>query len=234
MQQSKEQRVHGVFEKIYKNYDQMNSVISFQRHKAWRKDTMKRMNVQKGTKALDVCCGTADWTLAMAEAVGETGEAVGLDFSQNMLKIGEEKVKNSHFPNITLLHGNAMELPFEDNSFDYVTIGFGLRNVPDYLQVLKEMQRVVKPGGKVVCLETSQPTMIGYRQMYLLYFKYIMPALGKMVAKSYDEYSWLQESARDFPGQKQLADMFREAGLTDVEVKSYTGGVAAMHLGYKR
>ncbi|MEK4755158.1 demethylmenaquinone methyltransferase [Priestia sp. FSL R5-0597] len=234
MQQSKEQRVHGVFEKIYKNYDQMNSVISFQRHKAWRKDTMKRMNVQKGTKALDVCCGTADWTLAMAEAVGETGEAVGLDFSQNMLKIGGEKVKNSPFSNITLLHGNAMELPFEDNSFDYVTIGFGLRNVPDYLQVLKEMQRVVKPGGKVVCLETSQPTMIGYRQMYLLYFKYIMPALGKMVAKSYDEYSWLQESARDFPGQKQLADMFREAGLTDVEVKSYTGGVAAMHLGYKR
>ncbi|MFL0494753.1 demethylmenaquinone methyltransferase [Priestia megaterium] len=234
MQQSKEQRVHGVFEKIYKNYDQMNSVISFQRHKAWRKDTMKRMNVQKGTKALDVCCGTADWTLAMAEAVGKTGEAVGLDFSQNMLKIGEEKVKNSPFSNITLLHGNAMELPFEDNSFDYVTIGFGLRNVPDYLQVLKEMQRVVKPGGKVVCLETSQPTMIGYRQMYLLYFKYIMPALGKMVAKSYDEYSWLQESARDFPGQKQLADMFREAGLTDVEVKSYTGGVAAMHLGYKR
>ncbi|MCU7742483.1 demethylmenaquinone methyltransferase [Priestia megaterium] len=234
MQQSKEQRVHGVFEKIYKNYDQMNSVISFQRHKAWRKDTMKRMNVQKGTKALDVCCGTADWTLAMAEAVGETGEAVGLDFSQNMLKIGEEKVKNSPFSNITLLHGNAMELPFEDNSFDYVTIGFGLRNVPNYLQVLKEMQRVVKPGGKVVCLETSQPTMIGYRQMYLLYFKYIMPALGKMVAKSYDEYSWLQESARDFPGQKQLADMFREAGLTDVEVKSYTGGVAAMHLGYKR
>lgn len=234
MRQSKEQRVHGVFEKIYKNYDQMNSVISFQRHKAWRKDTMKRMNVQKGTKALDVCCGTADWTLAMAEAVGETGEAVGLDFSQNMLKIGEEKVKNSPFSNITLLHGNAMELPFEDNSFDYVTIGFGLRNVPDYLQVLKEMRRVVKPGGKVVCLETSQPTMIGYRQMYLLYFKYIMPALGKMVAKSYDEYSWLQESARDFPGQKQLADMFREAGLTDVEVKSYTGGVAAMHLGYKR
>jgi len=234
MQQSKEQRVHGVFEKIYKNYDQMNSVISFQRHKAWRKDTMKRMNVQKGTKALDVCCGTADWTLAMAEAVGETGEAVGLDFSQNMLKIGEEKVKNSPFSNITLLHGNAMELPFEDNSFDYVTIGFGLRNVPDYLQVLKEMQRVVKPGGKVVCLETSQPTMIGYRQMYLLYFKYIMPALGKMVAKSYDEYSWLQESARDFPGQKQLADMFREAGLRDIEVKSYTGGVAAMHLGYKR
>ncbi|OZT13308.1 bifunctional demethylmenaquinone methyltransferase/2-methoxy-6-polyprenyl-1,4-benzoquinol methylase [Priestia aryabhattai] len=234
MQQSKEERVHGVFEKIYKNYDQMNSVISFQRHKAWRKDTMKRMDVQPGTASLDVCCGTADWTLAMAEAVGPKGKAVGLDFSQNMLKIGHEKVNQSSFSNIELLHGNAMSLPFEDNSFDYVTIGFGLRNVPDYMTALKEMYRVVKPGGKVVCLETSQPTMIGYRQAYLFYFKYIMPAFGKLFAKSYDEYSWLQESARDFPGPKELAEMFKKAGFQDIEVKTYTGGVAAMHLGYKR
>ncbi|MCM3065909.1 MULTISPECIES: demethylmenaquinone methyltransferase [Priestia] len=234
MQQSKEERVHGVFEKIYKNYDQMNSVISFQRHKAWRKDTMKRMDVQPGTTSLDVCCGTADWTLAMAEAVGPTGKAVGLDFSQNMLKIGHEKVNQSSFLNVELLHGNAMNLPFEDNSFDYVTIGFGLRNVPDYMAALKEMYRVVKPGGKVVCLETSQPTMIGYRQAYRLYFKYIMPAFGKLFAKSYDEYSWLQESARDFPGPKELAEMFKQAGFEDIEVKTYTGGVAAMHLGYKR
>ncbi|MBM7701719.1 demethylmenaquinone methyltransferase [Metabacillus iocasae] len=234
MQQSKEQRVHNVFEKIYKNYDQMNSVISFQRHKAWRKDTMKRMNVQKGAKALDVCCGTADWTLSLAEAVGETGEVVGLDFSQNMLQIGQEKVKESPFSNVQLVHGNAMELPFEDNTFDYVTIGFGLRNVPDYLKALQEMFRVVKPGGKVVCLETSQPTLIGYRQLYYMYFQYVMPLLGKMVAKSYKEYSWLQESARDFPGRNELADMFRQAGFVDVEVKSYTGGVAAMHLGCKR
>ncbi|UZW67601.1 demethylmenaquinone methyltransferase [Priestia flexa] len=234
MQQSKEERVHGVFEKIYKNYDQMNSVISFQRHKAWRKDTMKRMDVQPGTTSLDVCCGTADWTLAMAEAVGPTGKAVGLDFSQNMLKIGHEKVNQSSFLNVELLHGNAMNLPFEDNSFDYVTIGFGLRNVPDYMAALKEMYRVVKPGGKVACLETSQPTMIGYRQAYLLYFKYIMPAFGKLFAKSYDEYSWLQESARDFPSSKELAEMFKQAGFEDIEVKTYTGGVAAMHLGYKR
>src|SRR6478735_8604401 len=233
MQQSKEQRVHGVFEKIYKNYDQMNSVISFQRHKAWRKDTMKRMNVQKGTKALDVCCGTADWTLAMAEAVGETGEAVGLDFSQNMLKIGEEKVKNSPFSNITLLHGNAMELPFEDNSFDYVTIGFGLRNVPDYLQVLKEMHRVVKPGGIAVCLETSQPTIIGYKQLYYFYFRFIMPMFGKLLAKSYREYAWLHESAREFPGMRELAKMFEQAGFNDVKYKPYSGGAAAVHIGKK-
>lgn len=131
MQQSKEERVHSVFEKIYGNYDKMNSVISFQQHLRWRKDTMKKMNVQKGAKALDVCCGTADWSIALAEAVGESGKVVGLDFSKNMLKIGEEKIKERKLKQVELVHGNAMELPFADNSFDYVTIGFGLRNVPD-------------------------------------------------------------------------------------------------------
>lgn len=96
MQQSKEERVHSVFEKIYGNYDKMNSVISFQQHLRWRKDTMKKMNVQKGTKALDVCCGTADWSIALAEAVGESGKVVGLDFSKNMLKIGEEKSRSGN------------------------------------------------------------------------------------------------------------------------------------------
>ncbi|WP_102345771.1 demethylmenaquinone methyltransferase [Bacillus sp. Marseille-P3661] len=230
---SKEERVHSVFEKIYEKYDVMNSVISFKRHIAWRKDTMRRMNVQPGSAALDVCCGTADWTIALANAVGPTGKVTGLDFSQNMLKIGEQKVQNLHLDNITLVHGNAMELPFNDNTFDYVTIGFGLRNVPDYLQVLREMYRVVKPGGKVVCLETSQPTMFGFRQLYYLYFQFIMPMLGKLFAKSFEEYSWLQESAKDFPGQKELAQMFKQAGLINIKVKPYTGGVAAMHLGFK-
>lgn len=155
MAQSKEERVHQVFESIYKKYDLMNSVISFQRHKAWRKDTMKRMNVQEGESALDVCCGTADWTIALAKEVGPEGTVKGLDFSQNMLKVGREKVSAEGIANIELFHGNARELPFADNSFDYVTIGFGLRNVPDYMTVLKEMNRVVKPWGKVVCLETS-------------------------------------------------------------------------------
>lgn len=234
MQQSKEQRVHHVFEKIYKNYDKMNSVISFQQHKAWRKDTMKRMSVKPGSAALDLCCGTADWTIALADEVGPNGKVVGLDFSKNMLKIGQEKVSSLNLNQVTLVHGNAMDLPFEDNSFDYVTIGFGLRNVPDYMQVLKEMYRVVKPGGKVVCLETSQPTLFGFKQLYFFYFRFIMPVFGKLFAKSYEEYSWLQESARDFPGMKELARMFEEAGFTNIQVKPYTFGVAAMHLGYKK
>lgn len=230
-QQSKEEKVHHVFEKIYGNYDKMNTLISFQQHKFWRKDTMKKMNVSKGAAALDVCCGTADWTISLADAVGPTGHATGLDFSENMLSIGKEKTKSRS--NIKLIHGNAMNLPFPDNSFDYVTIGFGLRNVPDYLQVLKEMRRVVKPGGTVVCLETSQPTMPVFKQGYYFYFRFIMPLFGKLFAKSYKEYSWLQESARDFPGMEELKNMFEQAGLSNVSYKPYSGGVAAAHFGYK-
>ncbi|MBP3950583.1 demethylmenaquinone methyltransferase [Bacillus suaedae] len=233
MAQSKEERVHQVFESIYKKYDLMNSVISFQRHKAWRKDTMKRMNVQKGDHALDVCCGTADWTIALGEAVGRNGRVVGLDFSKNMLKIGVEKIKEHRLEQVELVHGNAMDLPYDSNSFDYVTIGFGLRNVPDYMQVLRELHRVVKPGGMVVCLETSQPTIPVFKQLYFFYFRKIMPVFGKLFAKSYDEYSWLQESTMSFPDRNKLAQMFKEAGLTQIEVKAYSGGVAAMHLGVK-
>src|SRR5699024_3091905 len=134
---------------------------------------------------------------------------------------------------LDLIHGNAMELPFEDNTFDYVTIGFGLRNVPDYNTVLKEMYRVVKKGGQVVCLETSQPTMIGFRQGYYFYFRFLMPLFGKIFAKSYKEYSWLHDSAKDFPNKEQLKTIFLATGFTSVEVKGYTGGVAAMHLATK-
>ncbi|MBI0576141.1 demethylmenaquinone methyltransferase [Neobacillus cucumis] len=233
MQQSKEQRVHKVFEKISDNYDKMNSVISFQQHIKWRKDTMNRMKVKPGSKALDVCCGTGDWTIALAEAVGPSGEVVGLDFSKNMLKVGQEKVNHLGLNQVKLIHGNAMELPFPDQSFDYVTIGFGLRNVPDYLQVLKEMNRVLKPGGVAVCLETSQPTLIGYRQLFYFYFHYIMPLFGKLFAKSYNEYSWLHESAKDFPGMRELARMFETAGFKNVFYRPYSGGAAAVHFGYK-
>ncbi|NCU16378.1 demethylmenaquinone methyltransferase [Pallidibacillus pasinlerensis] len=234
MEQSKEEKVHRVFESIYHKYDKMNSIISFRQHIRWRKDTMKRMNVQKGKKALDVCCGTADWTIEMSKAVGEEGEVIGLDFSENMLKVGREKLKKEQIKNAKLIHGNAMELPFDDNSFDHVTIGFGLRNVPDYMQVLKEMYRVVKPGGIVACLDTSHPTMFGFKQIYQLYFRYIMPLFGKIFAKSYQEYSWLQESTFKFPDAEKLKKMFEEAGYTNVSFKRYFGGVAALHIGYKQ
>lgn len=232
--ETKAERVHHVFEKIYKNYDSMNSIISFQQHRVWRKDVMERMHVEKGRKALDVCCGTGDWAISLAESVGEEGKVIGLDFSQNMLSIAEEKRKALNINQLEFIHGDAMALPFSDNSFDYVTIGFGLRNVPDYMTVLKEMYRVVKPNGKVVCLETSQPELIGFRQLYFFYFRYIMPLFGKLFAKSYEEYAWLNESTKQFPDKRTLKQMFEEAGFSFVEVKSYTLGVAAMHMGIKQ
>lgn len=232
-QQPKRELVHNVFQNISDHYDKMNSIISFNRHRAWRKDVMKRMKVERGKKALDVCTGTGDWALALAEAVGDKGNVIGLDFSENMLKVAEEKLAKTSLKNVSFINGDAMDLPFPDNSFDYVTIGFGLRNVPDYKRVLKEMHRVCKPGGQVVCLETSQPTLFGYRQLYYFYFQHIMPLFGKIFAKSYDEYAWLNESAREFPGKEELKEMFLNVGFKEVKVKSYSGGVAAMHLAIK-
>lgn len=228
---SKEEKVHDVFEKISEDYDKMNSVISFNLHKNWRDNIMEKMAVTEGAQALDVCCGTADWTISLADAVGEDGEVIGLDFSESMLAAGQPKVEK--YPNVELIHGNAMALPFPDNSFDYVTIGFGLRNVPDYLTVLKEMHRVLKPGGMIACLDTSHSEIPGYKQLFRFYFKYIMPVLGKVFAKSYGEYSWLQESTDYFPGMKELAHLFTEAGFENVSYKSYSGGAAAGHVGFK-
>lgn len=233
-QQSKEERVHCVFENISEKYDTMNSIISFKRHKAWRKDTLRRMDIKHGTKALDVCCGTGDFAIALAEKIGLNGHIIGLDFSENMLKVAEQKVKQMDLPQLEFVHGNAMELPFAENSFDYVTIGFGLRNVPDYMTVLKEMYRVLKPGGIIACLETSQPTAFGFRHLFNFYFRFIMPLFGKIFARSYEEYAWLNESTENFPNKKELKKMFIEAGFSDIQIKSYSGGVAAMHLGFKR
>jgi len=210
----------------------MNDIISFGRHKAWRKFTMKKMNMSPGDTAIDLCCGTCDWTISMAQTSG--GSITGLDFSENMLEVGRRKIAEQGLDSsIVLVQGNAMALPFEDNTFQYATIGFGLRNVPDLRQVLKEMQRVVKPGGMVVCLEVSKPTWQPFKGLYYFYFKHLLPLLGKLIAKRYEQYKWLPESLIQFPGREELAQIFRETGLTEVEAYPLTGGVAALHIGTK-
>ncbi|MEC0372104.1 demethylmenaquinone methyltransferase [Paenibacillus chibensis] len=225
--------VQSVFQSIASKYDIMNDILSFRRHKAWRKFTMRKMAMKKGDTALDLCCGTCDWTLSMAEASG-TGTITGLDFSSNMLKVGEKKIREKHRENqIQLIEGNAMELPFEDNQFDYVTIGFGLRNVPDLEKVLHEMRRVVKPGGMVVCLELSKPTWQPFKGIYYFYFQKILPNLGKLFAKRYEQYKWLPDSLALFPGREELAAIFRSVGLEHVEAYPLTGGIAALHIGIK-
>ena len=229
----KEKRVHDVFDNIYDHYDKMNSIISFKLHMKWRKKVNETMNIQPGSKVLDLCCGTGDWTFALSDAVGPTGQVTGLDFSEGMLSVAKKKSARHRLKNTSFIQGNAMDLPFPDNSFDYVTIGFGLRNVPDAKQVLGEMKRVVKPGGLITILETSQPENPFYKSLFWCYFKYIMPMLGKIFAKSYDEYSWLQESATDFPGMKTLAGWMEESGFKNVKYRSFSGGAAAVHFGWK-
>ncbi|MEC0207744.1 demethylmenaquinone methyltransferase [Paenibacillus ehimensis] len=233
MKSTKEQFVHSVFESIAPKYDLMNDILSFRRHKAWRSFTMKKMNVKPGATAIDLCCGTGDWTISLAQASG-TGKIVGLDFSQNMLDVGGEKIKRLGMDKqIELVQGNAMALPFEDHSFDYATIGFALRNVPDLVKVIEEMQRVVKPGGMVVSLELSKPTWQPFKSIYYFYFQKVLPLLGKLIVKRYEQYKWLPESLKNFPDHKELADIFRKTGLTRVEAYPLTGGIAALHIGIK-
>jgi len=230
---TKEQFVHSVFESIASQYDFMNDVLSFRRHKAWRKETMKRMNMREGQTAIDVCCGTCDWAISMAKA-SRYGKIVGLDFSRNMLEVGQAKINKAGLGGqIELIHGNAMNLPFEDHRFDYATIGFALRNVPDIRQVLREMRRVVKPGGMVVSLELSKPAWQPFKSVYYFYFEKILPRLGKLIAKKYEQYKWLPESLVSFPDYRELARIFEETGLEQVQVHPFFGGIAALHIGIK-
>ncbi len=231
---SKEQFVHGVFESIAHKYDQMNNLLSFRRHKAWRKVAMKKMKVRENDTALDVCSGTCDWAISLAQA-SKGGRVVALDFSKKMLEVGAKKVSARGLDKqIQLIEGNAMKLPFADNTFDHVTIGFALRNVPDYRHVLKEMTRVVKPGGQVVSLELSKPTWAPFRRIYYFYFQRILPWLGKIFANRYEQYRWLPESLVHFPDYRELKRiMEEEVGLIQVEAIPLTGGIAALHIGRK-
>ncbi|WP_150271053.1 demethylmenaquinone methyltransferase [Paenibacillus tepidiphilus] len=229
----KEQFVHSVFESIAGKYDLMNDILSFRRHKAWRKFAMRKMGMKHGDSAVDLCCGTCDWSIALAEA-SQTGCVMGLDFSASMLEVGRRKVEEAGLSErISLVQGNAMELPFGDNSFDYATIGFGLRNVPDPVRVLNEMKRVVKPGGMVVCLELSKPMSQPFKGIYYFYFRKMLPLLGKLFAQRYEQYKWLPESLAMFPDREQLAAIFRDTGLKQVEAYPLTGGIAALHIGFK-
>jgi len=231
---SKEEKVHYVFERIAKRYDLMNSVLSVGFHKRWRKSTMRRMNVLPGQTAIDVCTGTGDWAISLAEAVGPTGKVVGLDFSLEMLKHSYPKIKEHGVEKQTsMIHGNAMDLPYEDNTFDHATNGFALRNVPDVRRVLAEMCRVVKPGGQVVALELNKPVWKPFRSLYFFYFYKILPMIGNLASRDGISYSWLPESLTNFPDQMQLKKMFEEVGMVDVRVWNFFGGICSLHIGRK-
>jgi len=228
----KEEQIHEVFESISDRYDMMNWIISFCLHKAWRKDVIRRIGLKRGTKAVDLCCGTGQWTFSLAREISP-GEVYGVDFSENMLEKAREKETALNIKNVSFMSGNVKNLPFEDNYFDYATICFGLRNVCNYMETLKESRRVLKPGGKLVCLETSRPSLPVFKQLYYLYMRYIVPFLGGLFTGRAKEYLWLQESTWNFPDKKTLSEQFREAGFDNIVIKQYLGGAVAMHMGVK-
>jgi demethylmenaquinone methyltransferase / 2-methoxy-6-polyprenyl-1,4-benzoquinol methylase len=227
--------VHDVFAQIAKRYDLMNSVLSFYQHKLWRRFTMKKLALEPGDRALDVACGTGDWTLALAKAVGSSGHVTGLDFTQEMLDVAQEKLDKRGWTDdyVDLIRGDAMQLPFTDNQYRVATIGFALRNVSDIKQVLSEMNRVVQPGGWVVSLELSKPESATFRKLYYFYFYHILPKIGALAVGKKAPYSWLPESLIDFPDRRTLEGMFRDVGLVNVRSYALTGGIAALHMGQK-
>jgi demethylmenaquinone methyltransferase / 2-methoxy-6-polyprenyl-1,4-benzoquinol methylase len=233
--ETKAAHVKAVFTDIADHYDFMNSVLSLWQHKIWRRFAMKHVNLGKGGTALDVACGTGDWTLSLAKAAGDNGKVVGIDFTREMLNVAREKLRKRGLLDRTveLVEGDAMELPFAEDSFEVATIGFALRNVPDILTVLSEMTRVVKPGGRVVSLELSKPEAPIFKSLYYLYFNHILPHIGSLAARSKKSYAWLPESLVDFPDRRGIEQLFRQAGLSDVRSYPLTGGIAALHVGRK-
>lgn len=233
---SKSEQVHYIFSHIAKRYDLMNSVLSFSQHKLWRSFANQKISkvLLPGGSAIDVCAGTGDWSIALAEMVGSDGRVVALDFCQEMLDVAAPKFARKGVERQTnLVLGDAMRLPYPDNEFDVATIGFALRNVPGISGALSEMMRVVKPGGMVVSLELSKPTWPPFRALYYFYFYKLLPVLGRFAVGGWEPYRYLPNSLTEFPGQSELANLFASVGMLDVEVYPLTGGIAAVHIGRK-
>jgi demethylmenaquinone methyltransferase/2-methoxy-6-polyprenyl-1,4-benzoquinol methylase len=230
----KERFVREMFNGIAHRYDFMNTLMTFGLDRSWRQFAVRRARIQPGMQVLDVCAGTAALTLEIARVVGETGRVIGVDFSENMLEVGRKRVQQSNYAStIQLIHGNAMALPFADDSFDAVTVGWGLRNIPDIDQALREMLRVVKPGGWVVSLDMAKPSAPVFKQLYWLYFDWIVPMLGKWTAGKKSAYQYLHDSSREFDDQEQLKNRFARIGFQHAAFHNLMGGVVAVVEGQK-
>lgn len=226
--------VKETFNTIAPHYDLMNSVMTLGLDKRWRREVVKRVGAEKGKHVLDVCCGTGQLSLELAAAVGPDGQVTGLDFSENMLKVAQEQLQHVSWPErIQFRQGDAMALPFQEQSFDGATVGWGLRNLPDLRRGIREMVRVVKPGGKIVSLDMAKPTLPLFKQGYWLYFERLIPLLGKMFTGKKSAYRYLHDSAVHFPAQQELAKIFAQCGLIDTQYRNLAGGVVAIVEGTK-
>jgi demethylmenaquinone methyltransferase/2-methoxy-6-polyprenyl-1,4-benzoquinol methylase len=230
----KAERVHSVFASVARKYDVMNDLMSFGVHRLWKQFTLSLTGLRPGQRALDVAGGTGDLAAGMLRQVGKSGSVVLSDVNPAMLEIGRDRLLDQGFAgNVECLIADAENLPFEDNSFDCVTIGFGLRNVTDKAAALKSMHRVLKSGGQLLVLEFSTPTAPGLKPIYDAYSFKVLPLLGRFVARDEASYRYLAESIRMQPDQEALLEMLRAAGFAQARYHNLTGGIVALHRGYK-
>ncbi|WP_294832753.1 bifunctional demethylmenaquinone methyltransferase/2-methoxy-6-polyprenyl-1,4-benzoquinol methylase UbiE [uncultured Gilliamella sp.] len=234
LKQDKVKRVAEVFHSVADKYDVMNDLMSFGIHRIWKKNTIEYSSVRKGQKVLDLAGGTGDLTAKFAQLVGDDGLVVLADINESMLKVGRDKLRDKGlFKNIEYVQANAEQLPFANNYFDCITISFGLRNVTDKEKALRSMWRVLKPGGRLLILEFSKPQYQILNKAYDLYSFTMLPLMGKLVANDSESYRYLAESIRMHPDQKTLKKMMEDAGFVDVKYHNMTGGIVALHIGFK-
>ena len=230
----KARRVRGVFDSVAGNYDLMNDLMSGGLHRLWKQFTLALTLLKPGQQALDVAGGTGDLGIGLARQVGNEGLVVVSDINEAMLARGRARLTDAGVVrNVSYAIANAERLPFPDARFDCVTIGFGLRNVTDKAAALASMHRVLRPGGQLLVLEFSHPTAPGLKPLYDAYSFRVLPLLGKLVAGDEASYRYLAESIRRHPGQEELLEMMRTAGLEGCRYHNLSGGIVAVHRGYR-
>jgi demethylmenaquinone methyltransferase/2-methoxy-6-polyprenyl-1,4-benzoquinol methylase len=230
----KARRVRSVFESVAGKYDVMNDLMSFGVHRLWKQFALSLTGLRPGGRALDVAGGTGDLALGMLRQVGRSGHVVLSDVNAAMLERGRDRLLDAGIVGrVECIVADAEKLPFGDNSFDCVMIGFGLRNVTDKPAALRSMHRVLRPGGQLIVLEFSTPTAPGLKPLYDAYSFRFLPLLGRLVAKDSDSYRYLAESIRMHPDQETLLQMLRDAGFAQTLYHNLSGGIVAVHRGYK-
>ncbi len=232
--QDKAALVADVFHSVAAKYDAMNDLMSLGVHRLWKRFTIDCSGVRAGQKVLDLAGGTGDLSIKFSRIVGEKGQVVIADINNAMLNVGRDKLRDKGIVgNVSYVQANAEELPFEDDYFDCITISFGLRNVTDKDKALRSMFRVLKPGGRVLVLEFSKPILEPLSKVYDAYSFHVLPKMGDLIANDSESYRYLAESIRMHPDQETLKGMMENAGFEQATYYNLTGGIVALHRGYK-
>jgi len=226
-------KVHDLFGAIARRYDLLNDLQSFGLHRRWKRRVVELAAVKPGNRALDLCCGTGDLALALAQ---RGADVVGLDFSGAMLEIAEkrrQKNLKSQIQNLKFIQGDAQQIPFPDHSFEVVTVGYGLRNLANWEVGLAEMYRVAKPGGRLVVLDFGRPPNAVWREVYFMHLKLFVPLLGRVFCGDAQAYAYILESLKFYPAQAGVGAKMRELKLANVRVINLLGGAMAINYGEK-